>query len=209
MKLERIRDGTELVIRPLGPEDEPLLEEAFARMSEETRYRRFLAATPEVRPTMLRYLCAVDHHDHEALIAIDPRTGEIVGEVRYVRCDDRPHVAEMAVTVVDAWQGRGVGSRLLERLADRARHELIERFDVYMLAGNTEMMELLRHLSEVRVLGHESGSLHCEAEIPALPRPLRRRPAHGARPGRSARASRGRPRAPRRPGTRHSRARAV
>jgi GNAT superfamily N-acetyltransferase len=69
----------------------------------------------------------VDHHDHEAIIALDPLTGEGVGVARYVRAGADPEVAEVAVTVVDDWQGRGLGRALLERLAARARREGVRR----------------------------------------------------------------------------------
>jgi GNAT superfamily N-acetyltransferase len=77
---------------------------------------------------MVRYLTEVDHHDHEAIVALDEESGEGIGVARYVRTRERPEVAEVAVTVVDDWQGRGLGTRLLEVVSARAREEDIRSF---------------------------------------------------------------------------------
>jgi GNAT superfamily N-acetyltransferase len=167
MRTTALRDGTRVGVRPLGPADEPLLAETFAHMSDESRYRRFMSPVPQVAPRMLHYLCCVDHHDHEALAAVSPVNGEIIGEGRYIRCKDRPEVAEIAIAVEDEWQGRGVGTLLIDRLAARARREGITTFYAFMLAGNLEMLELLRHLGPVTRVGMESGGLQVEAPVPS------------------------------------------
>jgi GNAT superfamily N-acetyltransferase len=165
MRTTALRDGTRLGVRPLGPDDEALLAETFAHMSDESRYRRFMSPVPTLAPRVLHYLCCVDHHDHEALAAVVPETGEIVGEARYIRCRDRPEVAEIAVAVADEWQGRGVGSLLMLRLAARARREGVERFCAFMLAGNHEMLELLRHVGPVERVGLDGAGLQVEAPV--------------------------------------------
>src|SRR5262249_24169701 len=76
----------------------------------------------------LRYLTGVDHHDHEALVAVNPAEGRGVGIARYIRHAGDPHAAEIAVTIVDDWQGRGLGTELVTRLCGRARHAGICRF---------------------------------------------------------------------------------
>ena len=114
----------------------------FARLSPESRYRRFLVAMPELMEEMARYLTVIDHHDHEAIIALDDNTGEGIGVARYVRSKERPDVAEVAVTVIDDWQGRGLGTLLLEAISARARAEGIRTFSALILATNDEMIEL-------------------------------------------------------------------
>jgi hypothetical protein len=69
--------------------------------------RRFLAPHGRLTESELRYFTEVDHHDHEALVAIDPNTGHCTGVARYVRSTDDPAVAELAVAVVDGWQRQG------------------------------------------------------------------------------------------------------
>jgi hypothetical protein len=104
-----LRDGARVVVRPVRPDDRELLLAGFERLGPESRYQRFLAPMAELSEANLAYVIDVDHHDHEALGAIDPATGGGVGVARFIRCVDRPDTAEAAVTVIDDWQGRGVG----------------------------------------------------------------------------------------------------
>lgn len=137
--MERIelRDGSQIEIRPISPDDKRALVDGFERLSPESRYRRFLTPVQRLQPGLLAYLTEVDHHDHEALVARS-HTGEPLGVARYVRTE-QPDTAEAAVAVVDHWQGRGVGTALLQRLAVRAREEGIGWFTATLLAENREM----------------------------------------------------------------------
>jgi GNAT superfamily N-acetyltransferase len=80
------------------------------------------------------YLTEVDHRDHDALLAVDQGSSKSVGAASYVRDHERHHRAEIAVAVLEPWQGRGVGKALLHRLADRARDEGIIQFTALMLS---------------------------------------------------------------------------
>ena len=160
-----LRDGSSVIVRPGRPEDRELLLAGFERLGPESRYQRFLAPMAELTEDIVTYLTDVDHHDHEALAAIDPATGEGVGVARFVRCEARPDTAEAAVTVVDDWQGRGVGTALLDLLAERAREEGIVRFTALLLAQNREMLELLETIGPVRVVDRQSGTVEIEAEL--------------------------------------------
>lgn len=117
---------------------------------------------------MLRYLTEIDHHDHEALIGIDEATGEALGVARYVREVERPDAADVAVTVIDDWQGKGLGTLLLEVLSARARDEAVTRFTALMLATNEEMIDLFKHLAPVRVLDQVDGRIEIEVPIPVI-----------------------------------------
>ncbi len=140
----------------------------FERLSPESRYRRFLVPIAGLTDEMVRYLTEIDHHDHEAIIALDEDTGEGVAVARYVRSRDRPDVAELAVTVMDDWQGKGLGTLLVEVLSARARAEGITTFSALMLARNDEMMDLLRRLDTVRIVEQELGTVEVEVPIPTV-----------------------------------------
>ncbi len=92
--------------------DAPLLADGFARLSDASRQMRFLTKKKELFPAELRYFTDVDHHDHEALGALDHAGGRGVGIARYVRDTEDPQAAEIAVAIVDDWQGRGLGTEL-------------------------------------------------------------------------------------------------
>jgi nucleotide-binding universal stress UspA family protein/RimJ/RimL family protein N-acetyltransferase len=140
----KLRDGSQITIRPIDPADREELAEGFRRLSPESRYRRFFAPVPELRARDLDYLTGVDHHDHEALVAIDADTGAGVGVARFVRTGAGQ--AEPAMVVADDWQGRGVATALLDALVVRAQEEGIGRFVAPVLAGNVEAMRVLERL---------------------------------------------------------------
>ena len=139
-----LSDGTELAVRPIGPDDKAGILAVFHRMSPESRYRRFFSPLTDLSERDLEYLTDIDHHDHEALAAIDPGTG-IVGVARYVRTKDA--LAEASIAVDDEWQHRGIGTGLLERLAERAREEGVTHFVALVLSDNQDALELFESLA--------------------------------------------------------------
>ena len=162
-----LRDGSQVLTRPVRSTDAALIAEAFARLSERSRRMRFLGKKDELTAAELRYYANVDHHDHEALGALDPADGRLVGVARYVRDADDPQAAEIALTIADDWQGRGLGTELLARLSDRAREEGIRCFTAVTASENVPMGMLLRSVGAVQT-GRNFGTL--EYEI-ALERP--------------------------------------
>lgn len=155
-----------LTIRPIEPGDKDALVDAFSHLSEESRYRRFLSPIKRLTESQLAYLTELDHRAHEALIALTP-DGELVGVARYVRGEDSPEAAEVAVTVADAWQHHGIGTALLHRLAERAQAAGVRRFIGFCLADNTEMIELLNELGTgTRQLSSEGGTVEVEVGLP-------------------------------------------
>src|SRR5215213_8448908 len=111
------RDGESLAVRRLGACDRDAVAEAFERMSEQSRRMRYLAFKPRLSQAELRYLTDLDHSTHDALAALNG-DGRIVAIARYA--EDRPGTAELAIEVVDEYQGRGVGPALLEQTVDLA-----------------------------------------------------------------------------------------
>jgi GNAT superfamily N-acetyltransferase len=157
-----LRDGTEVLVRPIRPEDAAVLEEAFERLSDRSRYQRFLSPMARLNAKTLHYLTDVDHHDHEALVAFDRETAQGLAVARYVRDRTQRDRAEAAVTVVDAWQGRGLGTLLLELLEGRAREEGINRFYALVLASNRDMLDVFARLGPTHELSRNQDTVEIE-----------------------------------------------
>jgi RimJ/RimL family protein N-acetyltransferase len=136
--------GSEAVeLARLEPSDAESLRRLFERLSPETRYRRFMS--PVARPDQVHpeRLLDVDHRDREAVVAVDG--GEIVGVARYAR-PPGSDTAEVAVVVADAWQHRGLGTRILRALARLAAAAGVEQFTLTMQADNQRIICLVRQL---------------------------------------------------------------
>jgi len=153
-------------IRPIEPDDRDALARGFDRLSEQSRYRRFLSPRGPLSQAELSYLTEVDHRDHEALVAVDPEAGEGVGVARFIRSSEDPAVAELAVAVADDWQGQGVGSLLAAELAKRARDEGITCFTALALAENDAILGLLQDLGEVRTGRTQLGTVELAVDLP-------------------------------------------
>jgi RimJ/RimL family protein N-acetyltransferase len=148
-QLVTLRSAHVVRIRQIRPDDAAALARAYANLGEQSRYRRFFTAMPELPEATLQAAVEVDHFDHEALVAAPLLSSEIVGECRFIRLPDQPDTAEIGVTVVDVWQGRGLGSALLACLSERALQTGIEYFTAEVLAENRTMLALLPGLGQV------------------------------------------------------------
>jgi RimJ/RimL family protein N-acetyltransferase len=145
----KLRSGDVVRIRPVQPGDVAALARAYENLGEQSRYRRFFTAMPRLPDRILHAAAEVDHDSHEALVALPLLSREIVGECRYIRLTGQPDTADVAVTVVDAWQGRGLGSALLARLSARALEAGIVYFTAEVLAENQTMLAMLPRLGKV------------------------------------------------------------
>jgi RimJ/RimL family protein N-acetyltransferase len=139
-----LADGTALVVRPLEGHDRDALEAAVARLSPTTRLLRFAAPKPQLTKADLDRLLDVDHHDREALVAVDPQTGEGVAVARYAAVPGEPGTAELAITVADAWQGRGLGGALTRMVLECAREEGFARVHALTMGENVRAQRMLR-----------------------------------------------------------------
>jgi GNAT superfamily N-acetyltransferase len=168
--LERatLRDGSEVVLRLVQPDDKQLLREGFARMSSESRYRRFFTPKTELSADELRYLTEVDQRTHVAIGAASADLSRGLGVARCIALPDEPGSAEAALAVTDDVQGRGLGSLLLQRLVAAARERGIERFVFEMLGANTAMAELVRALAPTATCVVDHGVMRMELELPGL-----------------------------------------
>jgi RimJ/RimL family protein N-acetyltransferase len=139
-------DGVSLAVRPLERTDRAALAAGFARLGPETRYRRFASPVPRLPERQLDRLVDLDHHAREALVAYDAVTGEGLAVARWATFPGADGEAEIAITVTDAWQGRGLGTVLGQRLVERARAEGFHRLHATVLAENRRAQALARRL---------------------------------------------------------------
>ena len=163
-----LRDGSRVRIRQGRRSDGELLLRGFDRLSPESRYRRFLAPLPVLSEGLLRCLTDIDHHDHESMLALNEQGTAGLGIARYCRDVCRPDAAEVAVTVIDDWQGRGLGTLLLDVISARARAEGIRTFTALILAENHEMLDLLKRLGPARIVDRATGTEEIEVLIPPV-----------------------------------------
>jgi RimJ/RimL family protein N-acetyltransferase len=151
-----LRSGHRVLIRALRLDDAPGLTAAFDQLSETSRYRRFFTVKPQLSERSLAFLTDVDHRDHEALVAVAPGSGQLVGVARFIRDAREPDQAEVAVTVIDSWQRRGLGTALLRELAQRAVAEDVQHLTAEILAENKPMLTLAHRLGYAETTCRES-----------------------------------------------------
>ena len=137
-------DGTTVFVRPIAPEDKPLLVDGLRRLSPETAFRRFLSPKVRFSDAELKYLTEVDGHDHIAYVAVTrrharrgrPRSSASIADT-----------ADIAIVVGDEWQGLGLGCWLARLLADAAAAEGVTRIAGTMLADNRPALRILKGVS--------------------------------------------------------------
>jgi GNAT superfamily N-acetyltransferase len=152
----RLRDGTVVTLRPLVAGDRALVADVFERLSARSRYLRFFTPVPRLPKRTLDALMDVDGVDHVALIALHEGRG--VGVVRAVRDRDDRTLAHLALTVVDAFQGRGLGRALLAAIRDAAAARGVRSLALDIHPENDVMQRLVRSLGVS--LAFRDGALH-------------------------------------------------
>jgi GNAT superfamily N-acetyltransferase len=143
-----LRDGTWALVRPIRSDDKHRLRRGLDWLSPRSRELAFHLPVNDLTDAQLRYVTEIDHVDHVAWVALDPDDLDApgMGIGRYVRLRHDPEVAEAAITVLDRYQGRGLGTVLLALLARSARHHGIRVFRNYVLANNQTMLGLFTEL---------------------------------------------------------------
>ena len=160
-----LRDGTPVLVRQVRPEDKKFLELGMSRLSSETRYYRFHTAKPALTRAELEAFTEIDHVNHDAWGAVDV-SGDVpqpAGVARYVRLPGDDNAADVAITVVDDYQGRGLGSILLGVIASRAAENGIERFRSCEVWGNQRLFDLIAGLDATQ---HFLGAGEVEVDFP-------------------------------------------
>ena len=143
--LAALPDGKSVTIRPLRPEDEPLLVDFIARIAPEDLRLRFFTVVTELPRAIIARLARVDFAHDMALIAQPPGNGEILGVARYMS-DPLTREAEFAVLVRSDLKGHGIGWMLMKRLVEVARQRGIEKLIGLVLVENTNMVKFCRDL---------------------------------------------------------------
>lgn len=166
-----LRDGTPVVLRLVCPEDKPILEQGFNRLSAESRYARFLGMKSSLTEDELRYLTELDHEIHFALGAVredGDGSGNPVGLgiARFIRLPDHHATAEAAVAVADEAQGKGLGKLLFLRLCAAAAERGIERFRCEVLGSNNSMAALIAKIAPDRTVHVGGGVMSIEMALP-------------------------------------------
>jgi RimJ/RimL family protein N-acetyltransferase len=158
-----LADGTTILLRDQTQGDRGQLASLFASLSPDARYMRFgTGMPPELPGRVLDILGAVDGHDHVGLLAV--HGGFVIAAGRFIRSKARPSTAEIALTVTDAWQGRGVGRVLCEALRNAALDRGVTRFEFEILPINRRAHALARSL------GARPGGRHIDFDSPSFAR---------------------------------------
>jgi len=150
VKKIQLNDGTDIVIRPIRPEDAEIEAKFVRELSNESKYFRFMNSLQELSQEMLVRFTQIDYHNEMALVAVKPNgTGadeEQIGVARYTTNLDKKS-CEFALVVSDRWRGRGIAHHLMQQLMEIARDRDLERIEGQVLANNFKMLDLMRSLS--------------------------------------------------------------
>jgi len=160
--------GAELMLRPVLPGDSERSNHPAVEFSADTLYRRFMS-TRAPSSALMNYLFQVDYVDHFVWVLVDGADGPVVADVRFVRDAEDPTVAEIAFIVADDYQGRGIGSFLMEALAIAAGVDGVQRFTARLLAENHPMRAILDRFGG-EWQRDEPGVVTIEFEVPAQDR---------------------------------------
>jgi ribosomal protein S18 acetylase RimI-like enzyme len=168
----RLADGTLALVWELLPSDREALRVGYEQLSDESRFHRFLTGVPHLTPPLLDHLVDdVDGIDHVALVlvAVDADgVGLPVGVARMIRYPDDPSAADLAVTVLDEWQGRGVATALLDELV-RRRPAGVTRVVTTIAADNGAALAMVRRLGRTTVTSTDASGLDITVELDPEP----------------------------------------
>lgn len=140
-----MRDGTDVVIRPIRPEDEPLERELFRRISKQSEYFRFFGYIGEVTHEMLIRYTQIDYDREIALVAeVNEKEGPAIAGVVRLVADANNEEAEFAILVGDQWQGQGLGNKFMDLIMDIAMKRRIRKIYATVLNANVIMLHMFR-----------------------------------------------------------------
>lgn len=159
--------GEKVFVRPIRPDDEPLMRDMFYDFSEQTKYLRYHAALKTMPHNKLQVFCTVDYDTEMALIALsgEPGEEEVVGVARYMR-EAEGDSAEVAFAVRDEWQRGGLGTYFFNRLVQIAREKGIHMFSAYVLIENSGMLKIFHRSGLVVETINEGDVVRVEMRLP-------------------------------------------
>lgn len=158
--VEKLHNGERIEIRAATPQDRDGLLAAVNRTGSESLYRRFFAVRRHFSETEESFFLNIDFVSHVALVALAEENGKqsIVAGGRYVVSE--PGKAEVAFTVIDKYQGQGLGSALLRHLAVIARQAGLRELVAYVLPDNRAMLKVFEKSGLKYSARREAGSVH-------------------------------------------------
>jgi acetyltransferase len=139
-------DGTEISLRPIKPTDDELMIELFKSLSKETIHLRFFSTLKYMPKEQLEKYTHIDYEKQMAIVALvrENRRERMVAVGRYNLLEEEPDVAEFAIVVQDACQGRGIGTEVLRHLAHVAKLQNVRVIVGYIMSENTRMFAVLK-----------------------------------------------------------------
>jgi len=168
-RLVTLRDGRDVLIRPIQPSDAPALAQAIQSADADTIRRRYLGRHPQVTPELLHYLTTVDYASRFALIAVEPASQRGVAIARYEPAG-QDGTAEVAIAVTPGWRDVGLATELLRLLAQAASERGIHTFTGTYLADNRPVTALINAADEPESRVTSGGIAEFSVPLPPVSR---------------------------------------
>ncbi len=150
-----LRDGTQMTIRPIRPEDAELVQQFVRELSEESRYFRFMNSMHELTETMLVRFTQIDYSKEVAIIALtEPESASELGIARFTTNPDGES-CEFAIVLADKMTGKGLGTKLMRSLIEIAKSKKLKRIEGEVLNSNHNMLKLMQGLGFKLEMGEE------------------------------------------------------
>ena len=167
VKKVQLNDGTDIVIRPIRPEDAESEAKFVRELSKESKYFRFMNSIHELSQEMLVRFTQIDYHNEMALTAVrqTPAGDEQIGVARYTTNLDK-RSCEFALVVSDQWHGKGIAHHLMRNLMEVARDRELEVMEGQVLSNNKRMLELMRSLNfDIEIDPEDESIRHVVAQL--------------------------------------------
>lgn len=162
----KVKDNELVYIRLLQPSDRETLEEAFRKLSNETKRLRFFQVNETLSEKELDYLLNLDNSNHVAYCAyiMENNVPKGIGVVRYIRSVKNPSIAEIAITIIDEYQGEGIGKELIKRITEHAKKEGITTYVANAFYFNHIILKMITKYP-YKITGSDDGILTIKVDL--------------------------------------------